>query len=113
MERATVRRLSELHAEICRTLGSALRIEILNELRDGEKTVNELAAALGVRQANVSQHLAMLRQHRVVASRKDGVSAYYRVANRKIVQACDLMRQVLLEQMREAEQLVKVGATTA
>ncbi len=100
-------RISELHAEICRTLGSANRIEILNALRDGEKTVNELAESLGLRQANVSQHLAVLRQRRVVTTRKEGTNIYYRVANAKIIQACELMRQVLLEQLKETEELVK------
>lgn len=102
-------RISELHAEICRTLGSAIRIEILNVLRDGEKTVNELAESLGLRQANVSQHLAVLRQRRVVTTRKEGTNIYYRVANAKIIQACELMRQVLLEQLKETEELAKIA----
>ena len=101
------KQISELHAEICRTLGSANRIEILIALRDGEKTVTELKEALGLRQANVSQHLAVLRQRRVVATRKGGTNIYYKVANPKIIQACELMRQVLLEQLKETEELVK------
>ena len=101
-------RIFEMHAEICRTLGSAVRIEILSALRDGEKTVNQLAEALGLRQANVSQHLAVLRQRRVVATRKEGTNIYYKVANPKIIQACDLMRQVLLEQLKETEQLTRI-----
>ncbi|MBI2185430.1 MAG: helix-turn-helix transcriptional regulator [Thaumarchaeota archaeon] len=102
-------RISELHAEICRTLGSAARIDILNALRDGEKTVGELTEALGLRQANISQHLAVLRQRRVVATRKEGTNIYYRVSNPKIIQACELMRQVLLEQLKEGEVLTKLA----
>ena len=98
-----------MHAEICRTLGSAVRIEILNTLRDEEKTVTELAETLGLRQANVSQHLAVLRQRRVVTTRKKGTNIHYRVANPKIIQAVELMRQVLVEQLRETEELVKVA----
>lgn len=103
-------RISELHAEICRTLGSAARIEILNAVRDGEKTVSELTEALGLRQANVSQHLAVLRQRRVVVTRKEGTNIYYKVSNPRIIQACELMRQVLLEQMKEGEELRKLAA---
>jgi len=103
-------RISELHAEVCRTLGSAARIEILNALRDGEKTVSELTEALGLRQANVSQHLAVLRQRGVVVTRKKGTSIYYRVSNPKIIQACELMRQVLVEQLKEGEELRKLAA---
>ncbi len=102
-------KISEMHAEICDTLGSAVRIEILHALKTGEKTVSELTEALGLRQANVSQHLAVLRQRRVVTTRKDGPNIYYRVANPKIIQACELMRQVLLEQIQETEELVKIA----
>lgn len=106
-----ISQVSQLHAEICRTLGSAARIEILKALSDGEKTVNELSKTLGLKQANVSQHLAILRQRRVVATRKEGTNIYYKVANPKIIQACELMRQVLIEQLQETEQLTKtVGA---
>ena len=104
-----VSKISEMHAEICDTLGSAVRIEILHALKTGEKTVSELTETLGLRQANVSQHLTVLRQGRVVTTRKDGSNIYYRVANPKIIQACELMRQVLLEQIQETEELVKIS----
>lgn len=103
-------KISEMHAEICRTLGSAARIEILNALRDREKTVSEITKVLGARQANVSQHLALLRQRRVVATRKEGTSIYYKVSNPKIIRACELMRQVLLEQLKESEELTKLAS---
>ncbi|MCL5067044.1 MAG: metalloregulator ArsR/SmtB family transcription factor [Thaumarchaeota archaeon] len=102
-------RISELHAEICKTLGSPARIEILNALQDGEKTVGELTEALGLRQANVSQHLAVLRQRRVVTTRKDGTSIFYRVSNTKIIQACRLMREVLIEQLKETRELAAIA----
>ena len=101
-------RISELHAELCKTLGSAIRIEILNALRGGEKTVRELSAALRVRQPNVSQHLAVLRQRGVVTTRKDGVNIYYGISNPKITQACELMKQVLVEQLKEGMELTRL-----
>ncbi|MDG6916240.1 MAG: helix-turn-helix transcriptional regulator [Nitrososphaerota archaeon] len=101
-------RISELHAELCKTLGSAIRIEILNALRGGEKTVGELSAALRVRQPNVSQHLAVLRQRGVVTTRKDGVNIYYGISNPKITQACELMKQVLVEQLKEGMELTRL-----
>ena len=101
-----------MHAEICRTLGSAARIEILNALRDEEKTVGEITEALELRQANVSQHLAILRQRRVVATRKEGTSTHYRVSNPKIIQACELMKHFLLEQLKEGEALTKLASST-
>lgn len=103
-------RISELHAELCKTLGNAIRIEMLNALKGGEKTVGELSAALRVRQPNVSQHLAVLRQRGVVTTRKDGVNIYYSVSNLKIIQACELMKQVLVEQLKESRELIAITA---
>ena len=103
-------KISELHAEICKTLGSPARIEILNLLQAREKTVGELAEGLELKQANVSQHLAVLRQRRVVVTRKEGTSIYYRVSNPKIIQACRLMREVLMEQLRETQKLAIVAS---
>lgn len=102
-------RISELHADICKTLGSPARIEILNLLQEREKTVGELAGALGLKQANVSQHLAVLRQRHVVATRKEGTSIYYRVPNLKIIQACRLMREVLIDQLKETRKLAAIA----
>jgi ArsR family transcriptional regulator len=58
-----------------------------------------------MRQTNVSQHLAVMRNKGVLKTRKEGTSIYYSVSNPKIIQACDLMRQVLLEQLKENEKL--------
>ena len=100
-------RLYELHAELCKTLSSPVRLRLLNRLRDGENTVSELVSATGLRQANLSQHLTVLRQRGIVAVRKEGVNAHYRVANVKIIRACDLIREVLIEQLTEAQELAK------
>ena len=86
-----------MHAEICKTLSNPIRLEILSRLRDGKKSVNEIASLTGVRQATVSQHLAVLRQRGVVSTRREGINVYYDVANPKITRACDLMREVLFE----------------
>ncbi|MFQ5977308.1 MAG: ArsR/SmtB family transcription factor [Candidatus Heimdallarchaeota archaeon] len=101
------RRIFQLHAEVCKTLANPIRLEILGLLRDGEKAVNELAALTGIRQATVSQHLAVLRQRRVVSTRKEGANIFYRIANPRIIEACDLIREVLFEQISEMEELVE------
>ncbi len=101
-------RVFKLHVDVCRVLGNASRIRIIEILQEGERSVGELAETLGLRQANVSQHLAVMRNKGVLRTRKVGTSIYYSVSNPKIVQACDLMRQVLLEQLRENEKLVSL-----
>jgi ArsR family transcriptional regulator len=103
----TDQRILELHAELCKTLANPIRLEILSLLRDGEKSVGELTALTGVRQATISQHLTVLRQRRVVSTRKKGTNIFYRVTNPKMIKACDLIREVLFEQLAEMEKLAK------
>ncbi len=101
------KKIFEMHAEICKVFTNPKRLEIISLLRDGEKTVNELTELAGMPQANVSQHLTVLRQNNVVTTRRNGANIYYKIANPKILKACDLMREVLLEQLKENEKLVE------
>ena len=94
----TDRSLFEMQAEICKTLTNPKRIEILNVLKNDEKTVTELVNALGASKANVSQHLAVMRHKGILNTRRDGVNIFYRVANPKVIEACTLMKEVLFEQ---------------
>ncbi|MEK7377027.1 MAG: metalloregulator ArsR/SmtB family transcription factor [Candidatus Margulisiibacteriota bacterium] len=102
-----MKQLYELHAEICKTLGNPKRIELINLLRGGELSVAELLQDTGLLKANLSQHLAVMRSKGIVKARKEGLSAYYRIANPKIVKACDLMRAVLFESMKERQKVLK------
>lgn len=100
--------LYELQSEVCKTLASPKRIEILNALKDGEKTVSELVEILGVPKANVSQHLAVMRHKGILKSRREGINMYYSVSNRKVIEACILMKEVLVEQMKEKGKLAEI-----
>ena len=102
-------KLFELHAELCKALADPTRLEILNLLSGGEKSVSELAALMKIRQANLSQHLAVLRQRNVVVTRKHGTTVSYRIANRKMIKACNLIRAVLLEQIESGQKIVKAA----
>lgn len=97
--------ISEMHADLCKTLGSPTRIEIIQSLKGGEKTVGQICQRLGLRQANVSQHLAVLRQRRIVVTRKEGTNVYYSISNPKFVEACGLIREVLMEQLKQSGRL--------
>ncbi|MCL5023921.1 MAG: metalloregulator ArsR/SmtB family transcription factor [Nitrospirae bacterium] len=99
--------LYELQSEICKTLASPKRIEILNALKAGEKTVSELVEILGVPKANVSQHLAVMRHKGILTSRREGINMYYSVSNMKVIEACILMKEVLVEQMKEKGKLAE------
>ena len=93
------RNLYKLHASICHTLANPKRLEIIDELRVGELSVTELVEALEISQSNLSQHLSVMRQRGIVTTRREGLNVFYRLSNSKITQACDLMRQVLLENL--------------
>ena len=93
------RDLYKLHASICHTLANPKRLEIIDKLRVGELSVTELVEALEISQSNLSQHLSVMRQRGIVTTRRDGLNVFYRLSNSKITQACDLMRQVLLENL--------------
>lgn len=105
------KKLYEVHAEICKTLGNAKRIEILNVLQDGELSVSEIADILGISSANVSQHLAVMKQKGILTARREGINIYYKVSNPKVNQACALMREVLLEQLEEGQKMVRKFAS--
>jgi len=104
MEESRVQ-LFKLQAEICKTLADSKRLMILHELREGERSVGQLVSTLGLPQANVSQHLAILRDRGIVATRREGTTIYYSVAYPKIGEACDLVQGVLEEQLANNQAL--------
>jgi DNA-binding transcriptional ArsR family regulator len=95
----------QLQAELCKSLGDAKRLMIIHELRSGEKSVSELSEAVGVNQSNMSQHLAVLRKVGLLNCRRQGSTVYYSLANARITDACDMVRQVLMEQIEGSREL--------
>ena len=96
-----------MHADVCKTLANPKRIEIINLLREKEWPVAELIKKTGLLKANLSQHLAVMRSKGILKARKEGLTVYYRIASPKVVKACDLMRQVMFEQIKEREKALK------
>ena len=96
----TEKQLLELQARLCHVLASPKRLEILYTLAGGEMTAGELARVVDTTTANLSQHLALMRQYGLVESRKEGLNVYYRLASREILEACQAVRHVLLEHLR-------------
>jgi ArsR family transcriptional regulator, virulence genes transcriptional regulator len=99
--------LYKLKAELCKTLAEPRRLIIIQELRDGEKSVSDLQAAMDMPQPLVSHHLAVLKDKGVVQARRDGTNIYYRLTNRQICEACDIMHEVFLQQMKKSHELAK------
>jgi ArsR family transcriptional regulator len=96
-----------IHSDMCKTLANPKRQEILDNLREKEMTVNEIVGKTGISQANLSQHLAILRTKGIVTTRRGGINVYYSIVNPKIIQAFDLISQVLDESLVNQTKTVK------
>ena len=84
-----------LHAELAKVLTDPKRLMLLDALRDADRTVGELATALGMSLPNTSQHLAVLRSAGLVDGRREGASVRYRIAEPAIVDACDIVHGIV------------------
>lgn len=81
----------DLVAERFRALGEPARLSILQALRHGERCVGDLEADTGLNQANLSRHLQVLSAAGMVRRRKDGLFAYYALADVDVLRLCELM----------------------
>ncbi len=90
-------KIFELHAELLKALAHPRRLEIIHLLRNQALDVSDMYAMLDLPQANVSQHLQVLRQAGVVHTKKHGKHVIYRLAHKNFIKTCDLMRSILIE----------------
>lgn len=87
--------LNLLHANICQALGDPKRIQILYALHDQPRHVTALADELGMPQPTASRHLRVLRERALVITERDGAAVVYRLADPRMIDVLDVMRQVL------------------
>jgi rhodanese-related sulfurtransferase/DNA-binding transcriptional ArsR family regulator len=99
-------RLYAQFARIGKAVGSPHRIEMLELLAQGERTVDSLATEIGLSLANASQHLQALRQAALVDSRKDGLFVYYRLADPAVFDICEAIRSVAERRLADLERLL-------
>lgn len=95
------------HAEMCKVFSHPKRLELIDVLRDKEMSAGELGERLGLAPANLSQHLGMMRERHILVSRKEGNVVYYRIANPRLLEAFDLLREILFEQIRQDAALIQ------
>ena len=103
-----LREIDNLHANLCEALADPKRIAILYALREDATTVNHLAEMLETSQATVSRHLKILRERHLVWWRRDGMNVYYSLSNHRVLQALDLLREVLNEDLAYGAKLAQV-----
>jgi ArsR family transcriptional regulator len=99
--------LRSYKASIFRALSHPTRIAILEVLREREFSARAIQEKLGVEQANLSQHLAILRSHRIVANRKDGNQVFYSIRNPLLVEVLDIMRRYFQANLADAIQMLE------
>jgi len=95
----------KLQADVCKTFANDKRLEIINLLKEKEMSNSELMQKTGLPKVNISQHMHVLTAKGVVLARREGIQLFYRIANPKIIQACNLMREVLMDQLLEKEKM--------
>jgi ArsR family transcriptional regulator len=93
----------ELQADICSALAHPVRLHILDLLSDDEKTVGDLLEILKIPKANLSQHIAVLKDAGILKARKEGLYSYLSLSIPKIKEACSLVRSVLIDKISNEE----------
>ena len=97
-----------LHGQCCQAIADPKRILIVYTLHAGERNVSELAKYLELPQSTVSRHLKELLNRGMVTSRREGPAVIYSLTDDRIIEALDIMRQVLADGLRRQAQLVDV-----
>jgi ArsR family transcriptional regulator len=93
-------------ASVFQALAHPTRIAIVESLRDGELSARALQERLGVEQANLSQHLAILRSRQLVRNRKDGNQVFYSLHTPMLVEVLEIMRRYFQSNLAEAVQIL-------
>jgi len=93
----------ELHADLLKALSHPKRLEILHLLRNKRMSVSEIQEMLDLAQANLSQHLTVLREAEVLETERKGKQVFYKLAHKNFIKASDLLRAVLVERNQNSE----------
>lgn len=98
--------LVELIAARFRVIGEPMRIRLLDRLRDGELSVQDLADALGSSQQNVSKHLGVLHGAGILSRRREGTRTLYAIADESVFTLCESVCGGIQRQLAELDELL-------
>jgi ArsR family transcriptional regulator, virulence genes transcriptional regulator len=99
MDQEREEQLYRLQADLCQALADPTRLKLLSLIGERPRAVKELVEATGERQAKISQHLAIMRQRGIVHTQRVGTEVHYSLADPRILVACHITREVLLQQL--------------
>jgi ArsR family transcriptional regulator len=100
------REVTHLHANFCSALADPKRILLLYALADNPHTVNDLSTELGLSQPATSRHLKVLRERGLVNATRRGVNVEYSLSDARLIQALDLLRLVLKDDLTRRANLI-------
>lgn len=99
----------KLHQHTFKALANSRRLEIIHLLRDQQLNVSDIQQMLDLPQANLSQHLQILRDAKLVTATRRGKEIYYQVSDPRLVQACDLVRDMLIDRHRHDQAMTELS----
>ena len=101
--------INRLHAQVCSGLADPNRILILYKLSEQALNVTDLAASLEIPQPTISRHLKVLRDRGMVSSQREGQSVFYSLADKRIIDALDLLRAMLADSLESQVELARTA----
>lgn len=99
--------INQLHARICSAISEPNRILLLYAVAENPLNVNSLAETVGISQSAASRHLKVLHERGLIQAQRDGTQVIYSLADKRFIQALDLLREVMLDQISQQADLLK------
>ena len=103
-----VQEITQLHADFCSALADSTRLILLYALADGPRNVTELTQELGQPQPTISRHLKNLRDRGLVIATRQGMMVQYSLADKRVIDALDILRSLMRESIQKRASLVEV-----
>ncbi len=101
------KKLFELQADVCKALGHPLRIEVIDILQNQELCFTDILEITGGLKSNLSQHLSSMTKKGILKVRREGQCNYFSITSPKVAQACLLMREVLIENIKNQQLILQ------
>ena len=105
-----VQEITQLHADFCSALADSTRLILLYALADGPRNVTELTQELGQPQPTISRHLKNLRDRGLVIATRQGMMVQYSLADKRVIDALDILRSIMRESIQKRASLVAVAS---
>jgi len=99
--------INQLHARICSAISEPNRILLIYAVAEKPLNVNNLAEIVGISQSAASRHLKVLRERGLIQAQRDGSQVIYSLTDERFIQALDLLREVMLDQLSQQADLIK------